>query len=314
MPCDHALCVEQNLNLLRQRGVFFGTSSWKYEGWKGLVYKKAYPSTKAFERECLTEYALHYPTVGVDHTYYAWPSEKTFQTYMEQTAAPFCFVPKVTERITVFRFPNLPRYGKDAGKLNPDFLSEPLFFEKFLSPLEPYSSRLGPMVFEFSQFYPGQLKSGSDFVERLRSFFGALREKTDLDFAVEMRNQNWLEAPYFQALQDFRVGHVFNSWTRMPSVVEQMQKASGFDLPHIVARILLQPGVKYEQAVEAYSPYDKIQNPQPALREATADLAELALRQKKRAYILVNNRAEGCAPITIQSVVDILEKRGDLEA
>jgi hypothetical protein len=33
----------------------FGTSTWAYEGWQGLVYQKPYPKGR-FKKDCLTEY------------------------------------------------------------------------------------------------------------------------------------------------------------------------------------------------------------------------------------------------------------------
>jgi uncharacterized protein YecE (DUF72 family) len=303
--------MNASIQRLAQRNIYFGTSSWKYAGWKGLVYKKDYPSEKAFERECLHEYAANYPIVGVDHTYYAWPMAKTFATYVEQTPDDFRFLLKATERTTVFKFPNLPRYGKDAGQANADFLNVDIFCERFLKPLEAFKERLGPILLEFSQFYPGMLQNGSEFVERLGHFLEEVRKEAGFEFAVEMRNRNWLEEPYFRMLEGNSCGHVFNSWTRMPPLGEQLEKSAGFDLPFYVSRILLQPGTKYEQAVEAYSPYDSIKNAVPELRQSAASIANEAFRNKKRAYLLVNNRAEGCAPITISSIVDILQKTLD---
>jgi hypothetical protein len=36
----------------------FGTSTWTYEGWQGLVYKREYKKT-LFARECLGEYCQY---------------------------------------------------------------------------------------------------------------------------------------------------------------------------------------------------------------------------------------------------------------
>jgi hypothetical protein len=66
--------------------------------------------------------------------------------------------------------------------------------------------------------------------------------------------------------------------------------------------------VKYEQAVEAYSPYNRIQNEQPQLRKDAATIVDKAKTEKKRSFTLVNNRAEGCAPLTISAIIEILEK------
>ena len=67
---------------LGSKGVFIGTSSWKYRGWRGLLYDEAryvYRGRLAesrFERNCLDEYAEVFKTVCVDAAYYTFPSVK----------------------------------------------------------------------------------------------------------------------------------------------------------------------------------------------------------------------------------------------
>lgn len=298
--------MPESLATLRDQGIYVGTSSWKYPGWKGIVYRRGYPSEKAFQEECLEEYAETYTTVGVDHTYYAWPLAGTFAKYSAQTPDTFRFGLKVTEEVTVFKYPKLARYGKRAGTDNPHFLDAAYFRDHFLPPLDPIRSKLGPLMLEFSQFYPGTLASGGEFVDRLEKFFRELALPEDIQLAVEIRNKNWIDPRYFEALSRHRVAHVFNSWTRVPPVLEQLKIAGETALPSFVARLLLQPGTKYEEAVEAFSPYDAIQDPQPDLRAAGAELIRTALKRKVNAYLFVNNRAEGCAPLTIEGILSLI--------
>ena len=74
--------VRQRIESLASRGVFVGTSSWKYQGWLGqlyasdrYVYHGKFAKTR-FERNCLSEYAEVFKTVCVDAAYYTFPSEK----------------------------------------------------------------------------------------------------------------------------------------------------------------------------------------------------------------------------------------------
>ncbi len=293
---------EQVTKLLKKR-LYIGTSSWKYLGWKKIVYKNPYTSEKQFNDQCLMEYAQNYPCVGVDHTYYSWPTTPLMKKYSVQTPQHFRFGLKVTEKLTVFKYPKFKRYGKDAGSLNKSFLDPGLFREKFLSPLTELGEKVGPIIFGFSQFYPGTIASGQEFVERLDNFFVALRG-SPFSFAVELRNANWLQQPYFEVLQKHSVSHVFNSWTRMPTIGEQLEVASGAKLPSYVCRLLLVPGTKYEQAVEAFSPYDKIQEEFPQVRDQTAQLLQRAVVFGVPAFVFVNNRAEGCAPVTIAGILE----------
>jgi MinD superfamily P-loop ATPase len=59
----------------------------------------------------------------------------------------------------------------------------------------------------------------------------------------------------------------------------------------------------YDEAVDAFSPYDRIREPNPEMRSDVARLIEQAKTMRVPAYILVNNRAEGSAPHTIIEIV-----------
>ncbi len=295
--------MNEKLRKLLDKNIYIGTSSWKYEGWKGLVYAQDYSSDKAFKDRCLEEYAKQYTAVGVDHTYYTWPTTTQFERYMDQTPTQFRFGLKVTEKITVFKYPNLKRYGKEAGKINEGFLDPKLFEEKFLTPILSAKEKIGPLMLEFSQFYPGTLTSGSEFVSRLDRFFTDLKLGRDFQMGVELRNRNWLKPAYFEMLSRHHVSHVYNSWSRMPSLPEQLELSKDYSFPYIVSRMLLQPGTLYDEAVEAFSPYDKLIEPSEELRKSGADLIRKAIQKGISAYLFVNNRAEGCAPKTIEAIL-----------
>jgi hypothetical protein len=64
----------------------------------------------------------------------------------------------------------------------------------------------------------------------------------------------------------------------------------------------------YEAAKKRAVPYDKIVGELPEMREQTVSLVKEAVGKKVRAYVLVNNRAEGNAPLTVQALVEALEK------
>lgn len=93
----------------------------------------------------------------------------------------------------------------------------------------------------------------------------------------------------------------------MPTLGEQLKLSEGFRLPNYVARLLLQPGTKYEDAVEAFAPYDKLQEEFPAMRQEAAQLIRRAIEFGVPAYVFVNNRSEGCAPKTIEAILANLD-------
>lgn len=50
----------------------------------------------------------------------------------------------------------------------------------------------------------------------------------------------------------------------------------------------------------------------PTMRKDTVALVKQAVEEKRRAYVLVNNRSEGSAPLTVQALVDQLSTSGCL--
>lgn len=279
----------------------FGTSSWTYPGWKGLVYENDYPAAGASAR-MLAEYARWplFRSVGIDSFFYAPPSAKTLDAYNESLPADFPCVTKVWDRITAHTFAN-PREKARWGQSNPDWLNAELFLNEVGAPMrEHFAGHIGPFVFEFQTIARKDGLTPALFAERLDAFFGAL--PTDLPYAVEIRNQEYLAPEYFAVLRTHGVAHVFNSWTRMPAIGEQLLLHDSITANFIISRALLRPGRSYSQAVDAFAPYDHVQDENPTLRSDLVALAKAALELRIPAYLIVNNRAEGSAPLTIAAV------------
>ena len=90
----------------------------------------------------------------------------------------------------------------------------------------------------------------------------------------------------------------------MPPLSEQHRLLDQtFTADHVVIRLLTPLGLAHEKEVERYMPYDRIIAPQPRMRQDTTALVQQVVGQGKSAYVLVNNRAEGCSPLTIQALV-----------
>ena len=105
-------------------------------------------------------------------------------------------------------------------------------------------------------------------------------------FRLHMLDVRWVGVLYFAVLREHGVAHVFNSWTRMPPIGDQLDLPGAVSGPFIVARALLQPGRTYDEAVDAFSPYDRIQDPSPALRGDLLRLIETAVHTRIPAYLL----------------------------
>lgn len=290
-----------------------GTSSWKYPGWIGSVYdparyhRRGRFSRKHFEQTCLAEYAAVFPTVGGDFSFYQFPTDAAWARLFDQVPDGFAMSLKVPEDLTVERFPTLPRYGRRAGRSNPDFMNPAVLADRFLALLEPYRRKLGVLMFEFGTFRDGAMAEPPRFAEALSRFLSRL--PTDrFDFAVEVRNPAFLTGgtDYLDCLRAHRTAHCFNSWTRMPPILEQLATPGVFTAPHAVARLLLRPGRAYQQAVDLFSPYQVLREPYPEGRAALKALIEQCLERRQALFAFVNNRFEGNAVETIRAVIDDL--------
>lgn len=289
-------------------GVHFGTSSWNYPGWNGLVYRQEYPATGKVA-EMLGEYARYplFSTVGIDASFYNPLSEKTLKSYAAVLPEGFRCVSKVWDRITVHTHAGA-RDKKKAGEVNPDFLNAELFTDAVWRPChQHFAPHTGPFVFEFQTIAKKDKIGPEDFARRLDEFFGKVPREGQ--YAVEIRNAEFLTPAYFAVLREHDVAHVFNSWTRMPSIGMQLDLPGSVPASFLVARVLLRPGRYYAAAVDAFAPYSEIKDPNPELRNDMVRLVKTAEQLRIPAYILVNNRAEGSAPKTIAAVAALLAGR-----
>jgi uncharacterized protein YecE (DUF72 family) len=292
---------------LASEEIFLGTSSWKYEGWLGQVYtrdrylRRGEFSQRRFQDECLAEYAATFPIVCGDFTFYQFPSEPYWQRLFSSAPASLKYAFKIPEEITVKLFPTHPRYGTRAGEQNPTFLDALLLRNVFLDLLQPYRERIAVLIFEFGAFSKQVYRTPADFVAEIDPFLAAL--PLDFRYAIEVRNQEFLCEEYFACLHRHGIAHVFNAWTRMPEIAEQMQLPEVFTADFTVTRALLRKGRPYEDAVAKFSPYKQVTDPNPSVRQAIRDLMVRAKQRHEPSYIFVNNRLEGNAPQTIEAVI-----------
>ena len=293
--------TDRAIQLARRAGIYLGTSSWKYEGWQGLVYQDHYSSQIAFKRRCLAEYARHFPAVGVDATFYRFPDQRLVEELDALTPPDFRFGLKVTEEITVYKYPTHPRYGSRKGQDNTNFLDGELFTTDFLEVVSGLGAKLGPVIFQFSTL-PRTIVGNDTFLRRLDDFLGGLPD--GYQYAVEIRNRRLFVEDYFNVLKRHGAAHVHTSWSWMPHLPEQIARDASFTAEFFVMRLLTPPQVTYQDAVEAYFPYRRILKPLPEVRAALITHLSRAIGSNKPGYVFVNNRLEGAAPLTIEEVLD----------
>ena len=79
-----------------------------------------------------------------------------------------------------------------------------------------------------------------------------------------------------------------------------------FTAPFTVCRALLRPGRADPEARAALEPFDRVRSVEAAVRHDLVRLAKATIERDADAYIVVNNRLEGCAPLTIEAVARML--------
>lgn len=176
------------------------------------------------------------------------------------------------------------------------------FEEKFLAPASELKDRLGPIVFEFGE--KTLALSPVDFVAALDTFFAKVPK--GYQYAVEVRRKNFLTAEYFEALRRHAVAHVINSQQTAPPMREQMATCPVFAAPHSVIRALTPPRLSYKKSLERAEPFDRIVIEYPDGVDTIVEVAKACREAGRKLHAYINNRLEGCAPLTIERILDRL--------
>jgi uncharacterized protein YecE (DUF72 family) len=289
--------------------VAFGTSSWTFPGWTGIVYQKPYRNQRELARDSLEEYARYplFNTVGIDSTYYRPARAETLRHYHQQLPRGFRCLMKVSSEITTFAFPDHERAGARRNQENPSFLDAASFQEQVHAAVAAsgFTEHLAAYVLELPPSH-GRL-APARFVSRLERF---LADAPAARYAVELRDPQLMTDAYLRLLDAAGASHVFNFHSRMPTLSQQLRRVSDTlgHLPSelVVARLLQPPGTNYEALKKRYAPFDRLVAPNPTLRADVLDLISAASAQGAATFVIVNNKAEGSAPLTIRALAESL--------
>ena len=285
--------------------VRFGTSSWSFPGWRGLVYT-ARRTEGWLSREGLREYVRHplLRTVGIDRSYYARIPDDDLRRYADQLPDGFpccCKAPAIVTSAVV------PERG--SKEPNPHFLSADLLIEDLLEPVaRVFRGHAGPFVLQFPPLLRRAGVEPTVFVDALDEFLSAL--PTEFSYGVELRDKALLSPAYARVLARHGAGHVYNLWTAMPLPAEQADLLPPEAMPFLMVRLLLKPGATYQEQREAFAPFDRIVAPLDRMRDEVAGMLARAVARAIPAYVLVNNKAEGSAPLTIEALAGRLVAQG----
>lgn len=288
--------------------VRLGSSSWTFPGWAGIVYDRPVDQ-KLLAASGLNAYSRHpiLRTVGLDRTYYRPIGAPLFRELADATPADFRFLVKAHQFSTVPRFGHHPRFGARAGKDNDLFLHPGYAATEVVGPMvEGLGMRAGPLLFQFPPFAPREVGGPRAFAEKLYRFLNGL-PRGPL-YAVEIRSDRLYTADYRAALREAGAVHCFNSHPTMPPVDEQAQSNELWDRP-LVVRWMLARQRRYEEAKAAFDPFDALVQPDPIARQAIASLCVEATQRRVPAYVVINNKAEGSAPLSARLLAEQIVMR-----
>ncbi|MCA3217144.1 MAG: DUF72 domain-containing protein [Burkholderiales bacterium] len=296
--------------------VYLGTSSWSFGGWS-MVYGRSY-SESSLSRQGLTAYAAHpvLRAVGIDRSFYQPLPQREYERYAAQVPPTFRFLVKAPALVAdaLVRAHGTSEGG--AGEVdNPSFLDADLARECFVEPaLRGLGERAGPLVFQLSPL-PWKLTRGEAAhatIERIGAFLAALPTEVDgrvPTFAVELRNAELLTPRLVRTLREVNARLCLGIHARMPPAARQSAALRAMDAEPaegddwrlkgpLVVRWSLHAGLRYDDAKNRYAPFDRLLDADIPTRGTLAHLIHVAIKSAQPAYVIVNNKAEGSAPLS----------------
>lgn len=276
-------------SLLGWPGLYLGTSSWSFPGWEGLVYRQSYSPAELASQGLKAYSALGlFRTVSLDRTYYKSMTESEFRHLAGQVPEDFRFVVKA------------PR---DLLKPVDGRIELSAFSRHFLTPAaRGLGSRLGVVLL---QFPPGtNADYNGRFLKTLAPFLCALPK--GLDYSVEIRDAEMLGEELTGVLHRAGISLCGSVHSALPNPDQQLLKVPPFPDTPLVFRWNIRPSLGYEDARNKFKPFRQLQSEDPARRHLLVKLIGRALRAGRRVYLTANNKAEGCAPLTLLKFLEEL--------
>ncbi|PUA26622.1 MAG: hypothetical protein B0W54_23050 [Cellvibrio sp. 79] len=282
-----------------------GTSSWNYPGWDGLVWDGDYAETN-LSRYGLSAYGKHplFRTVSIDRSFYRPLNVAQFAEYASQVGPDFRFVVKAPSLIT----DALVRDESGRGmRPNAHFLNAEEAVQMFVEPaLEGLGPKLGALVFQISPLPGAWLAQMPKLIDRLHRLLNSIPDlkstAPDAVIAVEVRDPQWLTPQFVNALRATGATYCMGLHAKMPHITEQLPILRALWPGPLVCRWNLNPvhgAFGYEDARDAYEPYDKIIDPDPETRAALVRVIAGTANAGQNVFVTLSNKAEGSAPLSV---------------
>ena len=273
-----------------------GTCSWKYESWQGLVY----PEFDSFNY--LEEYSKKYNTVEIDQWFWSLhpnnkitlPKYNTVEEYYNSTPEEFKFTVKIPNSITL-------THPYKSKEINKHFLSLDLM-EAFLDSIKMLKPKIGMLMFQFEYLNKQKMGSQNEFQQRLGELFIKLDRK--YNYAVEIRNPNFLNQQMFSFLNNHDISFVFLHGYYMPPIFETFSNFAEFIKDRTVIRLhgFERKGIE----LKTKKIWNEIVDPKDDDLRKVADMIIKLLDLNVDTFLNVNNHFEGSAPLTIEKILNRL--------
>lgn len=128
-------------------------------------------------------------------------------------------------------------------------------------------------------------------------------------YAVELRDPDLLTPRFVRMARAAGIRLCLGVHARMPEAARQAAALRSLDAEEtegtdwnlagpLVVRWSLQGGFRYDEAKNRYAPFDRIIDPDIVTRGTLTHLVHVALRSAQPVFIIVNNKAEGSAPLS----------------
>lgn len=277
-----------------------GTSSWSFPGWNEIVYDGAY-TERQLARNGLAAYAQHplLRTAGIDRSYYAPLDARDYAAYAAVVPENFRFLVKAERLVT------LPDVEDTRGNsaVNARFL-DPVYATDFVVQpiIDGLGDRAGPILFQFSPMHPNRVGGAEAFAARLGEFLAAL--PAGPLYAVELRTPELFSSGYFDALTRADAVHGYTVHGSMIPLDAQLERLPVSTQRAIVIRWMLHGRFGYNEARAAYAPFNRIVDRDDETRNAIVAAAIDAADERKDAYVVVNNKAEGSSPLSAFAIAE----------
>jgi uncharacterized protein YecE (DUF72 family) len=293
-----------------------GTSSWHFPGWAGWIWERPHP-VATLSAQGLAACARHplLATVSLDRAFYRPIPEGEYAALAAQARGgrpDFRFVVKAPAALSDAML-------RDAAtgaplRANPGFLDPERALRDWWQPARAgLAETFGVGVVQLSPL-PDTWRRAPErpagLHDALRRLLQALQtpdgEASAPVLALELRDPELLTPALAACLKPLGVRLCLGLHDRMPEAAAQLAIQRAMWPGDLVCRWNLQRGLRYAQARDAWAPFDRLQAPDPATRQSIARIAAATLDAGQRAFITVNNKAEGCAPASVIALAEAL--------